>query len=147
MLETCRLGDKMRGQQARMLSSKRLDSDNAGNPLQETDLPKHRIVWVLVVAAVAGCASGPPFIDQAQPEAIHMDERRGQFELNCPQVTSDVVSRETLQPLVQTFRYSGPDRAEYTIGVAGCGKRVMYVVICPDNGSGCFAGGARSDVR
>lgn len=107
-----------------------------------------RIALALAAAAaLAGCASGPPFIDQAQPEAVHMAERRGQFEMNCPQVTSDVVSRETLQPLVQTFRYSGPERAEYTIGVAGCGKRVLYVVICPDNGSGCFAGGARNDVR
>ena len=108
----------------------------------------HRIGFALAAAAaLAGCASGPPFIDQAQPEAIHMAERRGQFEMNCPQVTSEVVSREMLQPVVQTFRFSGPERAEYTIGVAGCGKRVMYVVICPDNGSGCFAGGARSDVR
>ena len=105
-------------------------------------------VLALAAAAVlAGCASGPPFIDQMQSEAIHMAERRGQFEMNCQQVTSDVVSRETLQPLVQTFRYSGPERAEYTIGVSGCGKRVLYVVICPDNGSGCFAGGARNDVR
>ncbi|HMN76137.1 MAG TPA: hypothetical protein PKC97_08730 [Burkholderiaceae bacterium] len=111
---------------------------------------KQRFGSALMVAAaatVAGCASGPPFIDQAQPEAIHMAERRGQFEMNCQQVTSDVVSRETLQPLVQTFRYTGPERAEYTIGVSGCGKRVLYVVICPDNGSGCFAGGARNDVR
>jgi len=105
------------------------------------------VLALAAAAALAGCASGPPFIDQMQPEAIHMAERRGQFEMNCQQVTSDVVSRETLQPLVQTFRYSGPERAEYTIGVSGCGKRVLYVVICPDNGSGCFAGGARNDVR
>ena len=56
-----------------------------------------------------------------------------------------MLSRETLQPLVQTFRYQGVTRAEYTVGVAGCAKRTTYVVICPDNGSGssCFAGGAR----
>ena len=46
-----------------------------------------------------------------------------------------------------TFRRSGLERAEYTTGVSGCGKRTLYVVICPDNGSGCFAGGARNDVR
>jgi len=45
-------------------------------------------------------------------------------------------------------RFSGPDRAEYTIGVSGCGQRATYVVICPDNGSGsCFAGGARNVIR
>jgi len=123
---------------------------NAAHQPQEMEMIKKQVFgWAMVVSAatVAGCASGPPFIDQAQPEAIHMAERRGQFEMNCPQVMSDVVSRETLQPLVQTFRFSGPERAEYTIGVSGCGKRVLYVVICPDNGSGCFAGGARNDVR
>ena len=111
-------------------------------------MSKQRFGWaILLASAVAGCASGPPFIDQMQPEAISMAERRGQFEMNCPKVTAEVVSRETLQPVVQTFRYTGPQRAEYTIGVAGCGQRVLYVVMCPDNGSGCFAAGARNDVR
>jgi hypothetical protein len=96
----------------------------------------------------AGCASGPPFIDQMQPEAVNMAVRRAQFEMNCPNVTSEVVSRETLQPLVQTFRYTGISRAEYTVGVSGCGQRALYIVICPDNGSlNCYAGGARNAVR
>ncbi|MEO8134608.1 MAG: hypothetical protein ABI831_11595 [Betaproteobacteria bacterium] len=98
--------------------------------------------------AVAGCASGPPFIDQIQPEAVNMAARRGQFEMNCPSATGEMISRETLQPLVQTFRYSGSERAEYTVGVTGCGQRATYIVICPDNGSGsCFAGGARNVIR
>jgi hypothetical protein len=50
--------------------------------------------------------------------------------------------------VIQTFRYTGPDRAEYTVGVTGCGQRATYVVICPDNGSlSCFAGGARNVIR
>lgn len=98
-----------------------------------------------VALIAAGCASGPPFIDAMQPEAVNMAVRRAQFEMNCPAATGQVISRETLQPLVQTFRYSGPQRAEYTVGVTGCGQRAMFVVICPDNGSGtCYAGGARS---
>ena len=106
-----------------------------------------RIALAAAVAAVflAGCQSGPPFIDVAQPEAVNMAVRRAQFEMNCPSATGQVISRETLQPVVQTFRYSGPERAEYTVGVTGCGQRAMFVVICPDNGSGaCYAGGARS---
>ncbi len=96
----------------------------------------------------AGCASGPPFIDQMQPEAVNMAVRRAQFEMNCPAATGEVISRETAQPLVQTFRYTGVTRAEYTVGVAGCGQRATYIVICPDNGSGsCFAGGARNVIR
>jgi len=98
----------------------------------------------LFAVLLAGCASGPPFIDQAQPEAVNMAVRRGQFELNCPAATGQVISRETLQPLVQTFAFSGPQRAEYTVGVAGCGQRATYIVICPNNNSGsCFAGAGR----
>ena len=101
-----------------------------------------------VALVVTGCASGPPFIDQMQPEAVNMAVRRGQFEMQCPGATGQVISRETLQPLVQTFVYTGPSRAEYTVGVSGCGQNATYIVICPDNGSmSCFAGGGRTVVR
>ena len=31
---------------------------------------------------------------------------------------------------------------EYTVGgVAGCGQRTTFVVICPEGGDGCFAAG------
>ena len=108
----------------------------------------HSRSLLLVLSLVGGCASGPPFIDQMQPEAVNMAVRRGQFEMNCPAATGEMLSRETLQPLVQTIRYSGPERAEYTIGVSGCGQRATYVVICPDNGSmSCVAGGSRNVIR
>ncbi len=95
-------------------------------------------------ALLAGCASGPPFIDQAQPEAVAMAQRRGAFELNCQAVNAQVLSRETLQPV--SFRF-GVERAEYTIGVSGCGRRVTYVVICPDQpGSTCFAAAGREGI-
>jgi nitrous oxide reductase accessory protein NosL len=95
-------------------------------------------------ALLAGCASGPPFIDQAQPEAVAMAQRRGAFELNCPGATAQVLSRDTLQPI--SFRF-GIERAEYTIGVSGCGKRATYVVICPDQpGSTCFAAASRDGI-
>jgi hypothetical protein len=106
------------------------------------------ILSSLLVVLLAGCASGPPFIDQIQPEAVSMAVRRGQFELNCPAATGQVIARETLQPAVQAVRFSGPDRAEYTVGVEGCGQRATYIVICPDNGSGsCFAGAGRMGGR
>lgn len=93
----------------------------------------------------AGCASGPPFIDQAQPEAMNMAVRRGQFEMNCPAAKGELLSREEVQPLVSNFRFQGTVRAEYTIGVAGCGKRASYVVICPESGGSCFAAAARNE--
>jgi len=112
-------------------------------------MPRPIALNLLVAAiAVAGCASGPPFIDQMQPQAAEMALRRGQFELQCPTATAQLLSRETLQPLVQTMVYTGPTRAEYTIGVAGCGQRVTYIVICPDNGSmSCFAGASRTGIQ
>ena len=100
-----------------------------------------------LVAAVllAGCASGPPFIDQAQPEAVAIAQRRAAFEFNCPGATAQVLSRETLQPI--SFRF-GIERAEYTIGVSGCGQRATYVVICPDQpGSTCFAAAGRDGIQ
>jgi len=105
------------------------------------------VLSALTCLVASGCASGPPFIDQAQPEAVSMAQRRGQFELNCPAATAEMLSREEIQPLVNTFRFSGTVRAEYTIGVSGCGKRTTYVVICPENGNNCFAGGARNEVQ
>ena len=96
------------------------------------------------VALLAGCASGPPFIDQAQPEAMAIAKRRAAFEFNCQSVDAQLLSRETLQPI--SFRF-GIERAEYTIGASGCGKRASYVVICPDQpGSTCFAAAGRDGI-
>lgn len=96
-------------------------------------------------ALLAGCASGPPFIDQAQPEAMAVAQRRAAFELACPAATTQLLSRETLQPL--SFRF-GIERAEYTIGATGCGKRATYVVICPDQpGSTCFSAAGRNGIQ
>lgn len=96
------------------------------------------------IALLAGCASGPPFIDQAQPEAMAVAQRRAAFEFNCPAATTQLLSRETLQPV--SFRF-GIERAEYTIGASGCGKRATFVVICPDQqGSTCFAAAGRDGI-
>jgi hypothetical protein len=101
------------------------------------------VVAAAVYVLLSGCASGPPFIDQMQPTAIDMAERRGAFEMNCPDAKGEIISSETIQPV--SFRW-GYERAEYTVGVTGCGKRNSYVVICPDNGSkSCFAGASRVD--
>lgn len=101
---------------------------------------------VSLMLLMAGCASGPPFIDGMQPDAISVAARRGQFEMNCPAATGELISRENVQPI--SFRF-GVQRAEYTVGVSGCGKRVTYVVICPDEGSdsSCFAAGGNNEVQ
>jgi hypothetical protein len=106
-------------------------------------LKRHATLLIAFPILLSACASGPPFIDQMQPTAIDMAVRRGTFEMNCPSATGELISSETVQPV--SFRF-GYERAEYTVGVSGCGKRNSYVVICPDNGSNsCFAGASRVD--
>jgi hypothetical protein len=103
------------------------------------------VLATLVAMLVTGCASGPPLIDVMQPEAMSTATRRAQFDLNCPAgVTATLLSRETIPPISVNF---GQERAEYTIGVAGCGKRASYVVICSQFTQGCFAGGGRTVVQ
>ena len=107
--------------------------------------PRLAMLVALVGSVVAGCASGPPMIDQLQPEAVNMAVRRGQFEMNCSAATGQVISRESIQPLVMNPRFGGTVRDEYTVGVAGCGKRGTYVVMCPEDGNSCFAGAGRME--
>ena len=100
---------------------------------------------IAIPILLSACASGPPFADQIQPTAVDMAVRRGAFEMNCPAATGQLISSETIQPPVRPLIMI-PERAEFTVGVTGCGKRNSYVVICPDNGShSCFAGASRID--
>ena len=83
-----------------------------------------------------GCASGPPFIDTMQPQAMSMAKSEAQFALNCPSATGSVLNRQELQPLL----FGGPLRAEYSIGVSGCDKRTIVKVLCSENNNQCVAG-------
>ena len=96
----------------------------------------------LATLAAAGCASGPPFIQTAQPEALYAAQRRAQFEFNCPAVTTEPISQEMVQSPLEYTRFAPPQRAEYTIGASGCGQRRTYLVVCTDGG-GCFAAAGR----
>jgi len=95
----------------------------------------------LVVLAVTGCVSQSQFLDTKQPMAMQTAVRRGQFEMNCPEATPTLISREVIQPALQGPWLNGIQRAEFTIGVSGCGQRSTFVVICPDGGEGCFGAG------
>jgi hypothetical protein len=98
---------------------------------------------LLAAAASAGtgCATHQHFLDRNQAQAIETAVGRGQVEMNCPGATGAVISREVVRPDLQGPWVQGIERAEYTIGVSGCGARKAYVVICPEGGSGCFAAG------
>ena len=91
-------------------------------------------------STLAGCQSTGQILASDQNTAMQTAERRGRFELNCPEATATVLSSEMLQPVL----WGGLERAEYTVGVSGCGQRAVYLVVCPD-GSGCFAASARGN--
>lgn len=101
--------------------------------------------WMLLalIAAllVAGCATQAKFLESKQNDAMQTAVARGRFEMNCPEATGTILSRDAIQPTYQGPWVGGIQRAEYTIGVEGCGKRHTYVVVCPEGGTGCFAAG------
>ena len=103
------------------------------------------IMGTLVVMTALGCATEAQLLDKQEPQAVSIAEKRAQFEMACPTATGSVLSREMIQPVLRGGRLmaGGVERAEYTVGVAGCEKRETYVVICPQNGSGCFAADGR----
>lgn len=104
-----------------------------------------RIALLAVVVAVAsGCQTTAQLMDATQPQALTVATRRAQFEMNCPAATAEVISREEVPPVLQ---FRGTPRLEYTIGVSGCNQRATFLVICPENGGGCFAAGGRTGVR
>ena len=89
----------------------------------------------LALLVLAGCQSDAQLLASEQGVAMQAAVRRGQFELNCPQAKGAVLSSNVLQPVL----WNGLERAEYTIGVEGCGQRRSYVVVCQLGGPACFA--------
>jgi hypothetical protein len=98
---------------------------------------------LLAFVSLTGCASQSQFLASKQQLAKNTALNRGRFEMNCPTATASILSSEVIQPAVEGPRMMGVQRAEYTVGVEGCGQRSTYVVVCPDMGEGCFAGEGR----
>ncbi len=99
------------------------------------------------VMTLAACASQQEVVDSMQSEAVRTAQQRGAFELNCPNATAQVLSKEMIQTPSAGLRYAPPERAEYTVGVSGCEHRATYVVVCAHGGTGCVAGGARNETH
>jgi hypothetical protein len=89
--------------------------------------------------ALAACNT-MPLTTTLQPTAMDFALKRARFEMNCPEATGSVLSSETIQPPARALMINqGPERAQYTIGVSGCGQRQTVVVLCAQGGDGCFA--------
>jgi hypothetical protein len=102
----------------------------------------HKLLSIAAVVAIAGCNT-TPLTTTKQPMALDFALKRARFEMSCPEATGSVLSSETIQPPNIAPRFAGPQRAQFTIGVAGCGKRETLVVICADGSDGCFAAEGR----
>jgi hypothetical protein len=92
------------------------------------------VLGVCTLMGVSGCATQQQMLDQSQSAALGAAQSRAQFELNCPNVTTSILSRKMIEPVVPR----GIERTEYTVGVEGCGKRSVYMAVCPDS-SNCNA--------
>jgi len=99
------------------------------------------ILALIALPSLAGCASQAKFLNDKQDPAVQTALARARFEMNCPAAKAVVISREVVQPAMQGPWLHGIQRAEYTIGVSGCGLRKTYIVICPEGGEGCYAAG------
>ena len=99
----------------------------------------HRIAALAATLIAAGCQTPAQMLASDQATASGVAGRRGQFDLNCQQVTTSILSSNVLQPLL----WGGEERAEYTIGVAGCERRTTYIVVCALGSPSCFAAAAR----
>jgi hypothetical protein len=99
-----------------------------------------RSARIPVLALLVGCASQSQLLQSRQPSAVETALARGRFDLNCPAATAVVLSSDYIQPVVSgPWVGSGITRAEYTVGVEGCGRRRTYVVMCQDQADACLA--------
>jgi hypothetical protein len=101
--------------------------------------PYTRPLALIAVLTVSGCVSQSQFLASKEPLAIQTALQRARFEIQCPEATGTVLSREVLPPVLEGPRVGGIQRAQYTVGVAGCGQHTTSVVLCPEGGDGCFA--------
>jgi len=103
----------------------------------------YTVFFLPIVIAVAGCATQQQMLDAKQSAAVQAATSRAQFDMNCQTTEATVLSRTMLQPALAGPLVAGPERAEFTIGVAGCGQRQEFIVICPEDTDGCFAANPR----
>ena len=101
------------------------------------------IMPLAALTAISACNT-TPLTTQLQPMAMSYALNRARFDMNCPAATGQVLSSETIQPVLNGPLMMGNQRAQYTIGVSGCGQRQTMVVLCSQGGDGCFAANGNS---
>jgi len=102
--------------------------------------PRPLLAVTLASLVLASCASDQELLASEQQNAIQVAVRRGQFEMACPSASGLVLSSNLLQPVL----WNGIERAEYTIGVSGCGEKATYLVVCQLGSVSCLAVSGRN---
>ena len=98
-----------------------------------------RKLTLLAGVLLAGCATQADFLTSKQGIATDSALARGKFDLNCPAAQASVLSSQYIQAPGGAVMV-GVTRAEYTVGVQGCGQRATYIVVCSEGTEGCIAG-------
>jgi hypothetical protein len=93
------------------------------------------VLLALAALTAAGCQTQAQILESEKATATQVAVSRGRFEMNCPQATGTILSSNLLQPVV----WGGMERAEYTVGIEGCGQRRTYIVVCQLGSVSCFA--------
>ena len=97
------------------------------------------VLSVLALVSTSGCATQQQMLSQKQGNATQTALERAKFEMNCPSANATVLSQDFIQPAIQGPWVNGLQRAEYTVGVEGCNKREVYVVLCQVGTDTCFS--------
>ena len=104
---------------------------------------RKRFIFLALLGTLVtvGCQTQQQELQSQQGMAIQTALNRAKFEMGCQSATGTVLSTNVSQPSVQGRFVSayGVQRLEYTVGVRGCGQRRTYIVVCPQNGTGCWA--------
>lgn len=89
---------------------------------------------------LGGCVTNAEFLAQNTAPALRAAQARGGFELNCADAQTTILSQKIIQGIQGGYgwrnagAWAGP-WTEYTIGVRGCGKQAVYMVVCRDQES------------
>jgi hypothetical protein len=94
---------------------------------------------IILSGLLTGCVTDAQFLQQNSSAALQAVRARGQFELNCQDVQTTVLSQKVVEGIPgYGFRGRGFEAGpwtEYTVGARGCGREAVYMAVCrdPDN--------------
>jgi hypothetical protein len=100
------------------------------------------LAGLLLPLIISACATEAQFLAQNAPSALNTALARGRFELNCPQASGTILSQKvTYINGMGMGGGGGYEWTEYTIGIRGCGKSVVFETMCRDQDNcNAFAG-------